>query len=440
VLVFLWGLFIIYGTLLPFRFSTGTEQVSASLQRLRERPWGSGSRVDAISNVLLFLPWGFLVAVWQAERNASLLASLLVPVLSGAALSASVESVQLFAPGRITSLLDLITNSLGSALGGVAGWLFARRIWPGLSTRSREMLANRPALACALAAAAGLTIMGLSPFAVSVQVNELKTAVKSAHPIPFGPALDGREAPREPWKWGAELLTWSLAGGLFVQAAREAGRRGGRAVIWAAGACVALCLGIEILQLMIPSRACDMTSVVMALLGATLGAALVDRTPERALRRWFKPALLIWLAIAALTHWTPPPYAWPEMSLLRAERFIPFWAYYLRTNADALGDVIDQVLLFIPLGIILGVASRRGSIVRAALIGLAIGSALELGQLFLPQRTVEITDALSAAAGSGIGMALWHWGTAVRDRTSAHGTARYRLSEITKRSDPPNAR
>jgi VanZ family protein len=57
---------------------------------------------------------------------------------------------------------------------------------------------------------------------------------------------------------------------------------------------------------------------------------------------------------------------------------------------------------------------------------------LEAGQLFLPERTAEITDALSAAAGAGLGLALWRWAAAVRDPAGAHGTMRYRVSDIAR--------
>jgi VanZ family protein len=432
LLLALWGLFIVYATLLPFRFSTSGEQLAASLERVRERPWGSGSRVDAISNVLLFLPWGFLAAVWQAERGAGRLACLCASGLSGAALSASVECAQLFAPGRTTSLLDLLTNTGGAALGGVTGWVFARRLWPPFRRRCRDLVVQRPALACALAVAASLTVVGLSPFAVSVQVDELKSALKRARAIPFGPELMGAVPPPEPWKWGAEVLTWTGTGGVFSLAAREAGRRGGRAITLAVFASGVLSLVIELLQLVIPTRSCDMTSVATAILGAALGAIAVVRSGPGTARRWARPAIVIWATIAVLTHWTPPRFALPRPPFLRPERFVPFWSYYLRTDMGALADLIDQVLLFVPLGVILGVVMRRPSIVRAALVGLAIGLVLEAGQLFLPERTAEITDALSAAAGAGLGLALWRWAAAVRDLAGAHGTMRYRVSDIAR--------
>jgi glycopeptide antibiotics resistance protein len=89
--------------------------------------------------------------------------------------------------------------------------------------------------------------------------------------------------------------------------------------------------------------------------------------------------------------------------------------------------VIDQVLIFIPLGALLAAGSRRRSILQAAVIGFTVGLILEVGQLFLPERTAELTDALSASVGAGLGLALLRWGESVRDPTSSLGVTRYRV-------------
>ena len=99
----------------------------------------------------------------------------------------------------------------------------------------------------------------------------------------------------------------------------------------------------------------------------------------------------------------------------------------MRTNPAALGDVFDQVLIFIPLGVLLAAGSRRRSILQVILIGCAVGLVLEAGQVFLPERTAELTDVLSASVGAGLGLALWRWGESVRDPTNSLGVARYRV-------------
>jgi len=75
---------------------------------------------DLVMNVLMFVPFGF---VYQLTRPRGAPPGWPRVVILGAALSATIETVQLFSPTRYTSLLDLATNTAGAALGA---WLFAQ--------------------------------------------------------------------------------------------------------------------------------------------------------------------------------------------------------------------------------------------------------------------------------------------------------------------------
>jgi hypothetical protein len=50
-----------------------------------------------------------------------------------------------------------------------------------------------------------------------------------------------------------------------------------------------------------------------------------------------------------------------------------------------------------------------------------------VGQVFLPERTAELTDALSASVGAGLEFSLWRWRESVRDQTNSLGVKRYRV-------------
>ena len=74
---------------------------------------------DAISNLILFLPIGFLYRLTTQRRGAWLL---------GAAVSASIEVTQLFIPARTPSLMDLLNNTLGAGLGALLYTFLSSRI------------------------------------------------------------------------------------------------------------------------------------------------------------------------------------------------------------------------------------------------------------------------------------------------------------------------
>ena len=75
---------------------------------------------DAIRNVLLFLPVGFLYCLTQGGPRGA--------ILLGLAISAGAEIGQLFMPARTSSLVDLATNTLGAGMGAALYNLLATRI------------------------------------------------------------------------------------------------------------------------------------------------------------------------------------------------------------------------------------------------------------------------------------------------------------------------
>ena len=75
---------------------------------------------DAIRNVLLFLPVGFLYCLTQGSLGGA--------ILLGLAISVGAELGQLFIPARTSSPVDLVTNTLGAGMGAALYNLLATRI------------------------------------------------------------------------------------------------------------------------------------------------------------------------------------------------------------------------------------------------------------------------------------------------------------------------
>ncbi|MEM7212582.1 MAG: VanZ family protein [Pseudomonadota bacterium] len=96
------------------------------LEPFRYLDWG-----DAINNLLLYIPLGFLFAILVPGHGRF---RLLRPVLLVAAVSASMEIAQLFISTRNPSINDLILNTISGALGAVA----ARLTRLGFQIRARD--------------------------------------------------------------------------------------------------------------------------------------------------------------------------------------------------------------------------------------------------------------------------------------------------------------
>ena len=226
-----------------------------------------------VSNVLLFIPWGFLLAIWLAGRGRRYLLTLTLALLSGALLSGTVEFVQLFAPSRYTSFVDLVTNTFGSMRGAFIGW-------PAARLDLADRVGPDPAVA-RFASADGVCpgCRGrsgdrrcLSPFDVEPELRATwKPPSRPRGRFRLDRRFGGRRRRRSlghgrascsPGCWPAAFSHW---------------RRGNRAIAargaigWAvrAGRQPEPCH--QAIQLVIPGRDVDMTSVVLALAGSALG-------------------------------------------------------------------------------------------------------------------------------------------------------------------------
>ena len=303
--------------------------------------------------------------------------------------------------------------------------------WSGRSRRSglRQLIGARPLLTCALLTCVVLLGAGLSPFHFKPGLRDVKAALGAAQLVPFNLPTQARVRAAKPLNWAAELLTWVLAGGLFTLAARESRQSAARAVGWALAVAFGLSFAIELVQLAIPERDVDLSSVVIALMGSITGAIIVERAGNRDPRRLIIPAIAIWACAVILALWNPPRFSWSAPSYVHAAVLIPFWSYFHSRSMADLADVISQVLIFMPLGALLAARTHRQSLVGALIFGFCFGVVLEIGQAYIPDRSADISDAISAAAGTVTGWALWRWGEWTR--TSSVGTTRYRVGRPT---------
>jgi glycopeptide antibiotics resistance protein len=94
-------------TLLPFRFRAPQQWHVLATGDLR----------DLVANVLLFIPLGFLYRAARPSPRRGLAVSVF---FVGAAVSALIESAQLFVSARDASVLDVASNALGAWLGACA--------------------------------------------------------------------------------------------------------------------------------------------------------------------------------------------------------------------------------------------------------------------------------------------------------------------------------
>jgi glycopeptide antibiotics resistance protein len=94
-------------------------------KRLPERPISTHILaviiVPMIANVLLFVPWGFLmfIALYTVERPT--LQTYVLTILLGFSFTLAIEAWQYFLPSRVADINDVIWNTSGTVLGALLG-------------------------------------------------------------------------------------------------------------------------------------------------------------------------------------------------------------------------------------------------------------------------------------------------------------------------------
>ncbi len=82
--------------------------------------------VPVIANVLLFVPWGFLMFLALYTVRRPTLQTYVLTVLLGLTFTCSIEAWQYFLPSRVADINDVIWNMTGTLIGAILGHLRER--------------------------------------------------------------------------------------------------------------------------------------------------------------------------------------------------------------------------------------------------------------------------------------------------------------------------
>jgi len=123
-LLLAYTLLIVYASLSPF---TGWRVPAGNVLHFLTVWPRYITRYDVFINILAYFPLGFLAALslYHWRNNDTTVMPVVIAAAAGAALSLSMETLQVFIPGRVAALPDLLTNTAGS----LAGAILARPCW-----------------------------------------------------------------------------------------------------------------------------------------------------------------------------------------------------------------------------------------------------------------------------------------------------------------------
>jgi len=139
---------------------------------------GQVSRSDLLTNVLAYIPFGFVLQGY-ISRQKRYLASVFAATITGIFVSFLMESLQMFLPERTASNVDLASNAAGTFFGAAVAFL-AGSNFP-LMCRFRQLRATwfQPdrTVAPALLAVALWAGSQLSPFVPSIDISSIRAGL-----------------------------------------------------------------------------------------------------------------------------------------------------------------------------------------------------------------------------------------------------------------------
>lgn len=406
-------LFVVYGSLVPLTFQPLPWAVAVErFVALWSTGTALGSRVDLASNVLLSMPLAFAAGQWLLADLAPGRRWLWRAVIALGVLvvAVAVEFTQQFFPPRTLSLTDIQAQVVGSVLALLVQWRWGGVVsawvqgwWQRERTGERVVRALKAYL---------LVLLGFSLLPLDLTVNPVEIYQKWSQGrvlwLPFS-GLKGA-AHEQLYEAVTDVLVW-LPVGVLLGLGRD------RSLWHAVRTGVAAALLIEVLQLFVFSRVTDSTDVVLAAAGVALGALAAGRWRQSQSLRLDEIAggfwgglWVVWLWVVLAVFWYPFAFRWPSVELVWDWIRVPFATYQLADEFRATNELLRRVGFFLPGGLLWGFwGLGRRRFTWGLWPMLAIVALVEAGQVFLPGKVADITDAGLGALGAWLGWRLAAW-------------------------------
>jgi glycopeptide antibiotics resistance protein len=394
---------VLLATLTDLQFSPDLAEAAHRLARAFTPSLGWRDAIDGVRNIALFAGLG---TVWVVTSlSGKVKDEIARATLAAFLLSALVEGLQAFSPVRISSIVDVTTNTLGGLGGAAATGVLVLLVRQAKGSRS---YLGMPAFVLAVSYGGAMLCEALTPLFRSDPLSgisggplsRLHTMMLLSLPLSFGelPLLD--------------VALFVPAGFLIVMMVGETGRAQ-RARTWPIvfAAAVPLLFAAHVAHGLfgVPVR---WEAAVTDALSVGFGAWLADRWlapltqslrgPLRA-----RAALFAYAGLLVVWGWRPllPVFDLRgTLAQLTSAHLVPLASLAERADVFSALHVAQQFLLYVPLGALLAVWPLRLKGRWAHLWpALWLAALIELGHLVIAERYFDVTNALLAWAGLGIG-------------------------------------
>ena len=366
---------------------------------------------DVAVNLLIYLPFGFLIALASA---AYLSPGLRCVVMSGALgwiVSLTAEIGQMALPERVASGLDVGLNAFGAGLGGWFGLILVRFGDRWLCT-ARAAFARSPFRFLTALLIFGLFLCELAPFTFVTTTSELHESFRRAWEFMVSSPDGGASLSFLADQLG-DVIWFGVLGYVMALAERERGRPRDQALMATVKHAVVLASVIEIVQVFTPLHVPELFAIPWRLVGAAFAAwcVLFVIDDNRSLWRTHPglafPTLLmialisVQLAVIALsvlgtsaTTLESVASHWP--------RCLPLESAWRRPFGAVVAEAVEAAVTFGALATAVGVALRRtgvpGAWPLAGWLVVMLAGTVEASRAMMSGKEMDLTVPLAAGA------------------------------------------
>lgn len=393
---------VLLGTLANLHPSADLAAVDDRLVRALSPSLTWRDAVDGLRNVVLFAGLGGVWVVTSLTGRAR--REIGQATLVSLALGVTIEGLQLFSPVRMSSIVDVTTNTLGGFSGAAATVALLAVIQ---RARRDKSYLGIPMLLVAVPYALAAECEALAPLFHSAPLAMMHGGPVSRLALALGAAtpLDWREIPV------IDIALFGAAGFLLVALLRERGRSFTQAVpaVAVGAACVAVASHIVhgAFSLAIRWEAIATDSVAIVLGAWTAGRWLGAITRQHRGASRARLAIVAYSALLMLWGWRPLllETRWDVIaSQVNSMALTPLESLAERVDVFSALHVMQQFLLYVPLGAMLAVwPLRRAGRLAHLWPGVWLAAIIELGHIVVAGRTFDVTNFLLALAGLSAG-------------------------------------